>query len=78
MTLPPSSDPVSDGAHIAGLGVTVLLVYPGPERDLAARAKEFLEGKNLPAHFKLALDPGYTFTNLYGLRWEARLSGDTH
>ena len=67
-----AQDFISNANDFAGLGVTVLLVYPGPEKDLTARAKEFLEGKNLPAHFKLALDPGYTFTNLYGLRWEAK------
>ena len=30
-----------------------------------------MTGKKLPADFDLLLDPGYTFTNAYGLRWNA-------
>lgn len=30
------------------------------------------EGEGLPAHFTLVLDPDYTFTNPYGLRWDAK------
>ncbi len=51
--------------------VRVLLVYPGPPQDLGLRANEFLTGKKLPENFDLVLDPGYEFTNLYGLRWNA-------
>ena len=49
----------------------VVLVYPGPPQDLGARANEFLVDKKLPNNFDLVLDPGYTFTNMYGLRWDA-------
>jgi peroxiredoxin len=52
-------------------GARVILVYPGPGDDLVRRAGEFLADKNLPDHFNLLLDPGYEFTNLYGLRWDA-------
>jgi peroxiredoxin Q/BCP len=48
-------------------GAQVLLVYPG-EVD---RAQQFVRDKKLPAHFTMALDPEFTFTNLYGLRWNA-------
>ena len=51
--------------------VQVILVYPGPPDNLAARAAEFTADKNLPENFQLLLDPGYEFTNLYGLRWDA-------
>jgi peroxiredoxin len=47
------------------------MVYPGPPRDLASKANEFLSDKKLPDNFDLVLDPGYEFTNLYRLRWEA-------
>lgn len=55
----------------AEAGVRVVMVYPGPPADLGMRAQEFLTGKQLPENFDLLLDPGYTFTNLYGLRWDA-------
>lgn len=57
--------------EFASLGVTVLMVYPGAPADLAVRAKEFTADKNLPANFRLLLDPGYEFSNRYGLRWDA-------
>ena len=50
----------------------VILVYPGPPDNLGARATEFTADKKLPEHFELLLDPGYEFTNLYGLRWDAQ------
>ena len=52
-------------------GAHVMLVYPGPPQDLGARANEFLADKKLPDNFDLLLDPGYSFTNEYGLRWDA-------
>lgn len=51
--------------------VQVILVYPGPPENLGARASEFTADKKLPDNFQLLLDPGYEFTNLYGLRWNA-------
>jgi peroxiredoxin len=52
-------------------GVRVVLVYPGPPQELGAKANEFLADKKLPDNFDMLLDPGYEFTNLYGLRWNA-------
>ena len=52
-------------------GVHVVLVYPGPPDNLAAKALEFTTGKTLPENFDLLIDPGYEFTHLYGLRWDA-------
>ncbi len=56
---------------IRATGARVVMVYPGPADDLAKRADEFLKGKTLPDGFTLLLDPDYTFTNRYGLRWDA-------
>ena len=50
---------------------SVVLVYPGPAKDLGKRAEEFLKGTELPKPLVLALDPDYKFTNAYGLRWDA-------
>lgn len=52
-------------------GARVLLVYPGPGDNLKMRAQEFLVNKPMPANFDLLLDPDYSFTNQYGLRWDA-------
>lgn len=51
-------------------GARVVMVYPGPAGDLDARAAEFTAGKEMPEHIEFLLDPGYKFTNLYGLRWD--------
>lgn len=55
----------------ADAGVHVVLVYPGPPQNLDGRANEFLADKKLPENFDRVIDPGYEFTNLYGLRWDA-------
>lgn len=54
------------------LKARVVMIYPGPSKELQKRAKEFLGGKELPAHFHLLLDPNYEFTNNWRLRWQAR------
>lgn len=56
-------------------GAQVLLVYPGPSDGLAQKAQEFIADKTIPAHFQLFVDPDYTFTNAYHLRWDA--AGET-
>jgi thioredoxin-dependent peroxiredoxin len=48
---------------------TVILVYPGEADGLKEHAKEFAGAKNLPANFLFLLDPDYTFTNAWHLRW---------
>ena len=57
--------------ELAMRNARVVLVYPGPSEMLKAHADEFLKGKSLPEGFDLLLDPDYTFTGLYGLRWDA-------
>lgn len=52
-------------------GVQVVMVYPGPADDLAKHAGDFEQNKNWPDSFLLVLDPDYTFTESYGLRWQA-------
>ena len=47
-------------------GAQVVMVYPGP----AERAREFTKDWTLPTHFHLVLDPDYTFTNAWHLRWD--------
>ncbi len=52
-------------------GARVVFVYPGPEKQLAEKAKEFYKDKTIPDHFTLLIDPDYEFTNRYHLRWDA-------
>ena len=49
----------------------VVLVYPGPSEGLKRYAGEFIAGKDIPVNFKFTVDPGYAFTQSYGLRWDA-------
>jgi peroxiredoxin len=58
-------------ADFAAKGARAVFVYPGPADALQSRAKEFLADKTWPANFEFLLDPGYAFTNAYGLRWDA-------
>ena len=53
-------------------GAKILFVYPGPADGLKDRAAEFVKGKDCPAHFAILLDPDYSFTTAYGLRWDAK------
>ncbi len=50
---------------------TVVMVYPGPASELKAHAKEFLASKAWPPEFVFLIDPDYSFTRAYGLRWDA-------
>lgn len=53
-------------------GANVVLVYPGPKRDLGQYAYEFIQAQPaLPDQFHLVMDPDYKFTNAYRLRWDA-------
>jgi peroxiredoxin len=65
-------DYVQNAKAFAAAGIQVIFVYPGPPDNLNGKANEFLADKNFPDTFEMLLDPGYTFTNLYGLRWDAR------
>ncbi|WP_417747202.1 peroxiredoxin family protein [Rosistilla oblonga] len=64
-------DFVKNASKFAAKNTKVLLIYPGPKSQLDQRADEFLQGTKLPAPLTFLLDPGYTFTNAYGLRWDA-------
>ena len=50
---------------------SVLLVYPGPARGLREHAAEFRKSRELPANFRLLVDPDYAFSTAHGLRWDA-------
>ncbi len=64
-------DLLANAEKFAAAKATVLLVYPGPAEDLDAHAREFIKGMKFPANFRFLTDPGYLFTNAYGLRWDA-------
>jgi peroxiredoxin len=64
-------DFIQKSQAFADAGARLVMVYPGPPQDLGAKANEFLADKKLPDNFDLVLDPGYEFTALYGLRWDA-------
>ena len=52
-------------------GARVLFVYPGPGDGLKTHAEAFTSSTAIPAGFRILLDPDYTFTQAYGLRWDA-------
>ena len=62
---------IQNSQSFADAGARVVMIYPGPPQDLGAKANELMADKKLPDNFDLLLDPGYEFTNLYGLRWNA-------
>ena len=64
-------DYVRNADKLKAAGVQVLMVYPGPADDLKAHATEFLQDKSWPKDFLFVLDPDYSFTKSYGLRWDA-------
>src|SRR5690606_31504856 len=51
---------------------SVVMVYPGPAKDLEKRADEFIRDQSLPENFYFLVDPDYKFTNAYHLRWDAK------
>lgn len=65
-------DFIENANKFAALGAQVLLVYPGSPGHLDQHAREFLVKQNpLPENVHLVIDPDYTVTNQYGLRWDA-------
>jgi peroxiredoxin len=64
-------DYVQHAGDFEQAGYHVVFVYPGPPSGLDSHAKEFLADAQFPDSFKMLLDPGYSFTNAYGLRWDA-------
>ena len=66
---------VAQAKDLAAANAQVVLVYPGPGENLATRATEFLDWRNLkgtklPESFTYVTDPDYRFTLSYGLRWK--------
>jgi peroxiredoxin len=61
---------LQSAAQFAALGTQVLFVYPGTaSKNLAADAADMAGNQPLASNVHLVLDPDYSFTNLYGLRW---------
>jgi thioredoxin-dependent peroxiredoxin len=65
-------DFVARAKDFAAKGVRVVMVYPGPAEALQAHAAEFIADKAWPRDFVFLVDPDFTFTNAYGLRWDAK------
>lgn len=61
----------SHAKELQAAGARVLWIYPGPEDELAKHAGDFTGSEPLPSNFRMLIDPGYTFTKAYGLRWDA-------
>ncbi len=65
------ADFVAHANEFEAAGAHVVWVYPGPSMEVVQRAKEFVASSPLPNGFRFVTDPDYTFTNVYGLRWDA-------
>src|SRR5689334_11866906 len=61
-------DIMKQSQAFAQRGTRILMVYPGPGKDLGIHAKEFLVDKDPAAGVETLLDPDYKFTDAYGLR----------
>ncbi len=65
-------DSILHARKFAQRNAKVLLVNPGPPEDLSEHAQEFLATESqMPKDIVLVVDPDYSATNLYGLRWDA-------
>lgn len=62
---------LAHASDVAATGAQVVFVYPGPADGLKEHAQAFTADRPLPASFRILLDPDYTFTQAYGLRWDA-------
>ena len=65
----------SHSKDFSAAGCRVVFIYPGPAADLKGHASDFLKGKAIPDGFEFVLDPGITFANAWGVRWNS--SGET-
>ena len=63
-------DYLANAEALKAAGARVVFVYPGPGEGLNDHAREFT-AKGVPGGFTFLVDPDYTFTKLYGLRWDA-------
>lgn len=64
-------DYLGHAADLERANARVVFVYPGPTDRLREHAEAFIQSREMPANFTFLLDPDYTFTNAYGLRWNA-------
>jgi peroxiredoxin len=64
-------DFVKHAAQFEQHGARVIWVYPGRTDDIRKRAEEFAAGRAFPPEFRFVLDPDFTLTIAYGVRWEA-------
>lgn len=62
----------SHAKELQQAGARVLWIYPGPAEELAKHASDFVGTTEIPSNFRVLIDPGYLFTNAYGLRWDAK------
>ncbi|MEO7271087.1 MAG: peroxiredoxin family protein [Vicinamibacterales bacterium] len=62
---------LTDAPRFEAAGARVYFIYPGPGDGLQGHAETFTAAKPMPKAFQLLLDPDYTYTNAYGLRWNA-------
>ncbi len=58
-------------AQFAAFNTQVVFIYPGSSSNLASEANSFVPASSMPSNFHLVIDPEFTVTNLYGLRWNA-------
>ena len=65
------NDFVKAAKDIEASGARVVWVYPGAADGIQQRAGEFAKDRQFPSNFRFVLDPAYTFTLRYGLRWDA-------
>ena len=65
------SDYLAHAGDFEKAGARVLFIYPGPGDGLEEHAKAFTAVRAVPAGFRILLDPDYTFTQAYALRWNA-------
>lgn len=63
-------DLIKQAKGFSDAGAQVLLVYPGPSEGLQEHADEFVRGKDMPANFRVLIDPEYWFLKKYDIRWD--------
>lgn len=64
-------DYLANASNFEKNSARVLFLYPGPADGLKEHARAFMASRELPAPFRILLDPDYSFTEAYGLRWDA-------
>ncbi len=61
---------LTNASEFSDKKLQILMIYPGPADQLKEHAQEFLKDKAWPKEWNFVLDPDYSFTKLYQLRWE--------